>query len=188
MQRFILMVILVALSDTALSATDTYTIDPRHTFPGFEINHLGFSMQRGRFNQTSGTLVMDPEAGKGSLKIIVEAASINTGLEELENHLRGEDFFDVTRYPKIYYTSDNLNFKNEQLVAVEGRLTLHGITKPVNLTVDHFYCGRNLKTLKTVCGANAFTTLKRSDFGIDKYTPMLADEVKIVIQVEAIKD
>ncbi|OQK15632.1 hypothetical protein AU255_15525 [Methyloprofundus sedimenti] len=188
MKKMTLLLLMLALPSASLWAADSYTIDSRHTFPEFEVNHLGFSMQRGRFNQTSGTLTMDPEAGTGRLKVEVNAASIDTGLDELETHLRGEDFFDVARYPKIYFSSEKLKFKDSKLVAIDGRLTLHGITKPVHLTVDHFYCGRNLKTLKSVCGANAFTTFKRSDFGVDKYVPMIADDVKIVIQVEAIKD
>lgn len=188
MKKSIVLLAVTAISNMPVFASDTYTIDSRHTFPGFEINHLGFSIQRGRFNQTSGKLTMNPDAGTGSLQITVDAASINTGLDELEQHLRGEDFFDVARYPKIFFSSNKFHFENQQLKAVDGRLTMHGKTSPVKLTVDYFHCGRNLKTLKNVCGANAFTTIKRSDFGVDKYAPMLADEVKVIIQVEAIKD
>lgn len=169
-------------------AADTYIIDSRHTFPGFEISHLGFSVQRGRFNSTRGKVVLDPDAGKGSLDIAVDAASIDTGLKDLEEHLRAEDFFDVARYPKLVFKSNQLHFRNKKLVAVNGQLTMHGVTKPVELKVDHFHCGINPIALKSVCGANAFGTIKRSDFGIDKYVPMLADEVKLVIQVEAVKD
>ncbi|MDF1581837.1 MAG: YceI family protein [Methyloprofundus sp.] len=188
MKQGILWLALSVLASTPVLAVDSYTIDSRHTFPSFEINHLGFSMQRGRFNQSSGTIQLDPEAGTGSMQIIVDAASIDTGLEELEAHLRGEDFFDTARYPKIVFSSNTLHFKEQQLVAVEGQLTLHGVTKPVTLTVDYFYCGINLRSLKNVCGANALATIKRSDFAVDKYAPLLADEVKIIIQVEAIKD
>lgn len=172
----------------SVSAAEQYTIDSRHTFPGFEISHLGFSIQRGRFDRTSGVLMLDPEAGKGSVNIVVEAASINTGLKELEQHLRAEDFFDVKRYPELIFKSDQLRFKNKKLVSLLGTLTMHGITKPVELKVDHYHCGINPIAMKNVCGANAVGILKRSDFGIDKYVPILADEVKLVIQVEAIKN
>lgn len=176
-----------SLSFSTLAA-DSYTVDPRHTFPSFEISHLGFSVQRGRFDETSGKVVLDPKAGSGSISIAINTASINTGLAELEKHLRSEDFLDAARYPQITFTSDKLSFKNEQLVAVDGNLTLHGITKPVHLTVDHFHCGINPIALKNVCGANATGVIKRSDFAVDKYAPALADDVKVLIQIEAIKD
>lgn len=186
MKKMLSMLLAVGFNASA-GAADNYIIDSRHTFPGFEISHLGFSIQRGRFDRTTGNVTLDPEAGKGSVNIVVDAASINTGLQALEDHLRAEDFFDVARYPKLIFKSDQLHFKNKKLVAVSGQLTMHGVTKPVELKVDHFHCGINPIALKSVCGANAIGMLKRSDFGIDKYAPMLADEVKLVIQVEAIK-
>jgi len=175
------------LSFSATAAT-SYTVDSRHTFPSFEINHLGFSIQRGRFNQTSGKVLLDPELAKGTIQITIETASISTGLAELEKHLRGSDFLDSAQYPQITFVSDKLSFNKDQLIAADGLLTLHGISKPVHLTVDHFYCGMNLIAMKNTCGANATTTIKRSDFGVDKYAPKLADEVLIAIQIEATKD
>jgi polyisoprenoid-binding protein YceI len=171
-----------------VAAADSYTIDPRHTFPGFEIDHLGFSIQRGRFNRTSGTVELAPESASGSIQITIDTVSISTGLPDLEKHLRSEEFFDAERYPLITFTSDKLSFKKDQLVAVDGNLTMHGITKPVHLVVDYFHCGMHAISMKNVCGANATATIKRSDFGIDKYAPVLADDVKLVIQVEALKN
>ena len=175
------------LSFSAMSAT-SYTVDPKHTFPSFEINHLGFSIQRGRFNQTSGKVLLAPESATGSIHIAIETASISTGLAKLEEHLRSKDFLDAGRYPQITFVSDKLSFNKDQLVAADGILTLHGIAKPVHLTVDHFYCGMNMIAMKYTCGANAITTIKRSDFGVDKYVPTIADEVNIAIQIEATKD
>ncbi len=175
------------LSLPAIAAT-SYTVDPRHTFPSFEINHLGFSIQRGRFDQTSGKVFLDPELGTGKIYIFIETASISTGLAELEKHLRGKEFLDAARYPKITFVSDELTFNKNQLVAADGIMTMHGISKPVHLAIDHFYCGMNLIAMKDTCGANATTTIKRSDFGVDKYVPKVGDEVKIAIQVEATKD
>ncbi len=169
-------------------AADSYTIDSKHTFPSFEIDHLGFSIQRGRFNQTGGKVLLDFASGSGSIQVAIKTASISTGLEKLEEHLRGKDFLDAERFPEITFTSDKLSFNKEQLVAVDGNLTLHGITKPVHLTVDRFHCGMNIITMKYTCGTNASTTIKRSDFGVDKYAPALADTVNILLQVEANKD
>jgi polyisoprenoid-binding protein YceI len=180
--------IICTMLSLPVAAADSYTIDPRHTFPSFEINHLGFSIQRGRFNRTSGKVMLAPESASGSIQITIDTASISTGLADLEKHLRSEDFLDAERYPLITFTSDKLSFNKDQLVAVDGKLSLHGITKPVHLVVDYFHCGMNMIAMKNVCGANATTTIKRSDFGVDKYAPALADDVKIVLQVEAAKD
>ena len=184
---FWLLVIGSSLSFPATAAT-SYTVDPKHTFPSFEISHLGFSIQRGRFDRTSGKVTLDPDKGTGSINIAIEAASISTGLAELEKHLRGQDFLDAAHYPQITFVSDKLIFNKDQLIAADGIMTLHGVSKPVHLVIDHFYCGMNLIAMKNTCGANATTTIKRSDFGVDKYVPKVGDEVKIAIQIEATKD
>jgi len=125
------------LSFSAIAA-DSYTVDPKHTFPSFEINHQGFSIQRGRFNETSGKVLIDPVSASGYILISIETASISTGLAELEKHLRGKEFLDTERYPQIKFISDKLHFNKDQLVTSDGVLTLHGISKPVHLTIDHF--------------------------------------------------
>lgn len=188
MKTFFLVLFIGSSLSLPATAATSYTVDPKHTFPSFEISHLGFSIQRGRFDRTSGKVTLDPDKGTGSINIVVETASISTGLAELEKHLRGEDFLDTARYPQITFVSDNLTFNKSQLIAADGIITLHGISKPVYLAIDHFYCGMNLIAMKNTCGANATTTIKRSDFGIDKYVPKVGDEVKIAIQVEATKD
>jgi len=181
---------LIICSSISLSAiaADNYIVDPRHTFPSFDINHLGFSIQRGRFNETSGKITLDPEFGTGSIQIAINTSSISTGLADLENHLRSEDFLDAAHFPQITFTSSKLIFDKEQLTGVDGNLTLHGVTKPVHLTVDHFHCGLNMISMKNVCGANATATIQRSDFGVSKYVPAVADNVNVEIQIEAIKN
>ncbi|MGR9088334.1 MAG: YceI family protein, partial [Gammaproteobacteria bacterium] len=148
----------------------------------------GFSVQRGRFNETAGTVMLDPKAGTGSVQIRINTASISTGLADLEKHLRSPDFFDAERYPEITFTSDRLTFKDEVLTAVDGNLSLHGVTRPLHLDVDHFHCGINMISMKYVCGANATAMIKRSDFNVDKYAPALANDVKIEIQIEAVRN
>lgn len=179
---------LACLCSFSVSAAEHYTIDSHHTFPSFEISHLGFSIQRGRFNESSGKVVLDSAKSTGSIEVTVNMASISTGLAELEEHLRGKDFFDVAQYPTMTFKSDKLHFAGDKLIGADGLLILHGITKPVNLNVDHFYCGLNAIRLKYTCGANATTTIKRSDFEVDKYIPLISDEVKVLIQVEAVRD
>lgn len=176
------------LAGTAQAAPETYTIDSTHTFPSFEINHLGFSTQRGRFNKTTGTIVLDQAARKASVDISIDASSISTGLEKLETHLRTEDFFDTAKYPAITFKSTGATFKGDKLATVSGDLGMHGVTKPVTLTVTAFHCGYNPVYKKDACGADAATTLKRSDFGINYALPAVGDEVRLLIQIEAHKN
>ena len=185
MKKSLLALIIGSTLSFSVTAANSYTVDPRHTFPSFEINHLGFSIQRGRFNQTTGKVLLDPESATGRIQIAIVTASISTGLAELEKHLRSKEFLDADHHPLITFVSDKLSFNKDKLAAADGILTLHGISKPVHLTVDHFYCAMNMISMKNTCGANATTTTKRSDFGIDKYVPVIADEVNITIQIEA---
>jgi polyisoprenoid-binding protein YceI len=171
-----------------LFAADSYPVDPNHTFASYEVTHLGYSTQRGRFDKTSGTIVLDRDARTGSVDITIDAASINIGNKKLEEHLRSEDFFAVERFPKIIFKSNSLKFKGGDLVAVEGDLTMRGVTMPVTLAVSRFRCAPHLLLRKEACGADASATVKRSDFHIRYAIPAVADEVKIVIAVEAIKD
>jgi polyisoprenoid-binding protein YceI len=169
-------------------AADSYTVDPSHTYPSFEINHLGFSIQRGSFHGSAGKITLDTAAKTGSIDIVVDTASINTGHAKRDEHLRGEDFFNVEKHPTMTFKSRKLRFSGDKLVGADGELTLLGVTRPVSLAVDWFVCGQNPITKKPVCGANATTTIKRSEYGMTTYVPAVGDEVKIAIQVEAVKD
>lgn len=176
---------LAVLSVSAHAAPETYQIDPTHTFPNFQISHLGFSVQQGRFDKTAGTIVIDRAKGAGSINVTIETASIDTGLPKLEEHLRGADFFNVEKFPTMTFKADKLKFNGEQLVSADGNLTLLGVTRPVTLTVDGFHCGTNPLNKKAACGASVSTTIKRSEFGMSTYVPAVGDEVKITIPVEA---
>ncbi|HWQ39448.1 MAG TPA: YceI family protein [Burkholderiales bacterium] len=177
-----------ALSTTALAAPESYTVDPAHTYPGFEINHLGFSNMRGTFDSTRGRIVLDRTAGTGSIEIVIDTASIDTGHAKRDEHLRAEDFFNVAVFPAMSYKSTRLTFEGDRLAGVDGELTLLGKTLPVSLTITNFNCGQNPINKKHVCGANAVTTLKRSQFGMTAYLPGIGDEVRITIGIEAVRD
>jgi len=180
--------ILAALfTGTAMAAPETYQIDPKHTFPSFEIGHLGFSTQRGRFNATRGKIVLDWAKRTAEVNITVDAHSISTGVAKLEDHLRSPDFFDVANFPTITFRSTGARFEGDKLVALDGTLTMRGVSRPVTLTVTSFYCGTNPVIKKPACGADAVAEIKRSDFGINYALPALRDDVKLLIQVEAHK-
>lgn len=186
-QLFIAFLIFTTAVPFAVAEPETYVIDSRHTFPSFEIDHIGYSIQRGRFNETSGKVVIDTANQTGSVNVTIKTASLDTGLAELEQELLKPEFFDPAKFPTIEYKSNRMLFKGEEPVGVEGLMTLHGQTKPLNLTIDSFKCGIHPINLKHVCGANVSGKMKRSDFGLTKYAPMLTDDVKISIQIEAFR-
>ena len=169
-------------------AADSYTIDPTHTWPMFEVNHLGYSTQRGRFNKSSGKITLDIAAKKGSVDITIDAASLDMGFEEWDKHMKGRDFFQVSQYPTIRFVSDNLQFDDEKVVGAEGEFTLHGVTHPLTLRVDNFKCAPHPMTRKMHCGADISATIERSQYGMSRFTPMISDEVKLYVPVEASKD
>lgn len=169
-------------------AADTYTIDSRHTFPVFEVNHLGFSTQRGRFNNVTGKIMLVPEQKSGSIEVMIDSASIDMGLEAWDKHMRGEDFFNVEKFPGMAFKSTKLMYEGDKLVGAEGDFTLLGVTRPVRLDVKGFACGIHPINKKALCGADISTTIKRSEFGMTKYLPGIGDTVLISIPVEAFKD
>ena len=169
-------------------AAETYSLDSTHTFPSFEVSHLGFSIQRGRFNKTSGRITFDAAAKQGSVDVVIDTASIDTGYGKLEDHLRGEDFFNVARYPTITFKSDKFVFERDKVKSVAGNLTILGVTRPVTLTANYFRCGDYPMARKKACGADFAAAVKRSEFGMNYLAGAVGDDVTLRIQVEAIKD
>jgi polyisoprenoid-binding protein YceI len=181
--------LLALATGAALAAPATYEIDPGHTYPSFEADHMGgLSVWRGKFDKTSGKVTLDKEHSAGSVEITIAADSIDFGHEKLNEHARGPDMFDVQKFPTAIYKGTLAKFKNGAPTEVEGELTLHGVTKPVTLTINSFKCMTHPMLKKEVCGADAVATFNRSDFGIsygDKYG--FHQDVKLQIQVEAVK-
>ncbi len=183
-----LLILAAALLTAPAYAADSYTVDSRHTWPVFEVNHLGFSTQRGRFNSSSGKIMLDTTAKKGSVELVIQAASIDMGLEKWDEHMKSDEFFNVAQYPTMRFVSDKLVFDGDKVVGAEGSFTLLGVTKPMTLTLSNFRCAPHPMNKKHTCGADATATLKRSEFGMTKFLPGLGDEVKISVPVEAVKD
>jgi len=179
-----LTVLLAALLSAPVGAA-SYRFDPSHTYPLFEIDHLGFSTQRGQFDRAHGSLEYDAVQRSGSLEVVLDAASLDTGSDERDTVLRGEGWFDVGRHPTITFRSQRFLFEQERLVAVEGELTLLGVTQPLRLEVSRLKCGLNLVSRKRSCGADASGTLLRSRFGMNSGLPFVGDEVRLRIQAEA---
>jgi polyisoprenoid-binding protein YceI len=176
-----------ALAVPVLAAPETYVIDNTHTFPRFEYNHFGFTKQLHRFNKTSGTIVWDGEANTATVDITIDATSVDTGYELFNTHIQGEDFLHTAAHPTITYKSTAVRFEAGKPVAVDGELTIRGITRPVTLELTSFHEMRHPVVKKPAIGANAVAQIKRSDFGAGKYAPNVSDEVTLSIAVEAIR-
>lgn len=188
MKNIVLFVFAASLSSTLLAAPETYVIDGTHTYPRFEYSHLGYSMQVHRFTKTSGTITLDRIAGTGSAEVVIDAKSVDTGYALFNTHIQGEDFFDTAKYPNITFNSNHMRFDGDKLVAVDGDLTIKGVTRPVVLEVTSFHCKFHPLRQKDACGANATTRIKRSEFNMSKNVPYVSDEITLTIPVEAVKE
>jgi polyisoprenoid-binding protein YceI len=182
-------VMLTVVAGSAVAQPVTYEVDPGHTYPSFEADHMGgLSVWRGKFDKTSGTIVYDKEKATGTVEITVDTSSIDFGHEKLNEHAKSPDMFNVAQYPTATYKGTLANFKNGAPTQVQGEFTLHGVTKPLTLTIDQFLCKPNPMTKKEVCGADAHGTFNRKDYGVgfgDAYGFKM--DVKLAIQVEAVR-
>lgn len=176
-----------ASAATTACAADTYNIDPNHTYPSFEADHMGTSTWRGKFDKTSGTVVLDRQAKSGAVDIVIEANSIDFGLPLMNMHAKSAKMFDVEKFPTMTYKSKSITFSGATPVAVDGELTMMGVTRPVKLAINKFKCIVHPMLKREVCGADASAEFKRSDFGLNIGIPAFAPEVKLAIQIEAIK-
>ena len=174
-------------SASPLAEPVSYIVDPKHTYANFEINHLGLSTARGTFDRTSGDIVLDAAASTGSIKIVIDTASIDTGLAKRDEHLRAEEFFNVSEHPTMKFVATNLKFDGDRPISADGELTMLGKTLPVSLQITHFACGQHPIHDRPVCGADAETIIRRSQWGMTTYVPTIGDEVTIRIGVEAFR-
>lgn len=172
---------------TALA--QNYTFDSRHTMVTWATSHWGLSTYRGKFFRNSGKVTLDRTASAGSLEVTIDASAQLSGEPGLDKHLASEDFLHVVKFPTITFRSNRMRFDGGVPVAVEGELTLLGIARPVTLTITNFRCIEHPRIKgKEICGSDATTTIRRSDFGMKYAVPAVGDDVTLQIQVEAFKD
>ena len=180
---------IASLSLSATAATITYKVDPEHTYPSFEADHLGgLSTWRGKFNHASGTITLDKAAGTGAIEIVVDMASADFGHDVLNKAMQGKEMFEADRYPQAVYKGRLAEFVDGRPTQVVGDLTLHGITRPLTLEIDAFKCMPHPVFGREVCGADALATFKRDDFGMTAGKDYgFSMDVALRIQVEAIQ-
>jgi polyisoprenoid-binding protein YceI len=156
----------LAAGASALAAPTSYEFDPHHTYPSFEADHMGMSLWRGKFNKTTGTMTLDKAAGSGTLDATIDLTSVDFGMDEMNAKAQSDEFFDVAKYPTATYHAKLTHFKDGKPTVVEGDLTLHGVTKPVKLTIDKFGCKTHPMFKKEWCGGDAVGTFQRDAFGL----------------------
>jgi polyisoprenoid-binding protein YceI len=171
-----------ALAASASAAPVTYEIDASHTYPSFEADHSGgMSLWRGKFNSSSGKITLDKEANAGTVDVTIDMKSIDFGHQGLNDHAQTPDIFDAAKYPTAVFTGKLGGFANGAPKTVEGTLTMHGVTKPVTLTINSFKCGPH-RSGKEVCGADAQATINREDWGVN-FGKNFGFDMKVVLRI-----
>ena len=182
-------VALMAIAASAVAAPEKYNIDAGHTYPSFEADHNGgMSLWRGKFNSSSGSVILDTAAKTGSIDITVQIASINFGHAKMDEHAKSAQIFDAAKFPTATYKGKFSKWNGDAPTEVTGDLTLHGVTKPVKLAIHSFLCKPNPMSKKVTCGADASATFNRKDFGVDYGDSFgFKMDTKLLISVEAVK-
>lgn len=172
---------------SALAAPEKYRLDADRSSTEFAVSHVRLSMQYGRFRRTEGTIVLDPQDHAGSIDLVVDATSVDTGWNARDGWLRGEDMFDVARYPVMRFHSTQLVFDQARLIGIVGLLTLREVTRPSVLRIERMQCGREPDGGRESCGAGAVSTIKRSEFGLNYALGLVGDDIDLSFQVTAFR-
>jgi polyisoprenoid-binding protein YceI len=179
---------LLVLSSSAAQGAGNYIIDPTHTQVQFTYSHMGFSNITGRFDQVESEFNLDTaDLTQSNVSVTIPVASISTGVEKLDQHLLGADFFNAEQFPTATFKSTGVTAAGEGKLAVVGDLTIHGVTRPVVMDVTVNKIGEHPMAKVPAAGFDARFAIKRSDFGLGAYVPVVGDEVTLYITVEARK-
>jgi len=185
MQRtFLAAAALVLIAIAAPARADDYAVDDVHSSVGFKIQHLGISWIQGRFDEISGTFTLDKDPAKSSFTLTLKTDSIDTNNKNRDTHLKSPDFFNAKQYPTISFKSTSVKAVDGGY-EVKGDLTMHGETKPITFTLKG---GKEVDFMgKKRTGFSTELTLKRFDFGMDKFKEALSDDVQVAVSFEGVK-
>ena len=176
------------LASAALAAPDRYTFDPVHTNVLFFANHLGFSHPMGRFTGVTGGFTFDPDDWSSArTDVAIDVATLYLGDADWQKKMLSEEFLDVKRYATMHFVAEKFEKTGDADGELRGELTLHGVTRPVELKVHVNKVGTHSFSLKHVAGFSATTTIKRSDFGMKQMIPAVGDEVEIRLEIEGLR-
>ena len=185
-KRIALAAAFTVVSTVAFAAPVSYRIDANHTSVTASWSHFGLSHPVATFNQVDGTIVHDAQnVGASSVKVSIPLAGLESGVAAFDEHLRSADIFDAEKHPAITFSSTKVESTGAKTLRVTGDLTIKGVTKPTVLDVTLNGAGPHPMSKGASIGFDATTTIKRSDFGVDKYAPNVSDEVKLHITTEA---
>ena len=173
----------LSLTSTSFAESITYVLDPLHTYPSIEFPHFGISVWRGKFDKTSGTVVIDRAAKTGSVDITVQADSIDFGLDALDDKAKSDDFFDVAKYPTVTYKG-KVQFVGDEPKSIVGNITVHGVTKPLTLDILSSKCIEHPFYKKEVCGADAQGTLNWAEFGMKMSSFGAGDAGRTLLRIQ----
>jgi polyisoprenoid-binding protein YceI len=175
----------------ALAAAEeaVYALDPVHTRVAFQVSHAGFSQPVGSFSKVEGQLRFDPDDWSGAqLSVRIPVATLDLGDEDWQQKILDRTFFDARRFPQASFVSTRVESSGPNTATVTGELTLHGVTRPLTLQVTLNALKRHPLTRKRTAGFSATGTLRRSEFGMDAWKNVVGDEVRLIIEAEAIRD
>lgn len=168
--------------DPAQIQAGTYAVDPGHTQVGWRVSHMGFSNYSGGFSDVSGSLTLDPKSpGQSKLSIKIPVSSVATTSDKLTGELKSDQWLDAGKFPDMTFVSTKVTPEGKDKAKVAGNLTLHGVTKPVTLDVSLVGAGTNPLSKKYTVGFEATGTLKRTEFGVKTYVPLIGDDLHLTI-------
>ena len=187
MVRLAIALAIAALSESGAAAAATFRVATDQTNVGFSVSNFGIGTHEGRFDLTWGKITLDAERHAGSIDFVVDVGSVNTGWELRDTFLKSDLMFDVQRYPSIRFHSTRLDFDGSRIVAVDGEMTLHGVTRPVRFDVTKMECGAETGIGSDGCGASVSGHMSRSAFGMSFAYPLVGDEVALDFSIKAVR-
>jgi polyisoprenoid-binding protein YceI len=185
--RALLALLAGSVVGTAQAAPQEFAIDPANTHVHWEVRHFGTSTSRGRFDAISGSITLDREAHSGSASFSIATASISTGFAAFDGVLRGPYLLATQEYPSAYFVAQRFTFNGDAPASVSGEFTLRGVSQPLSLRALRFSCRQATEPAREVCGGDFETEFNRSTFGITHSLPFVADKVRVLIQIEAVR-
>lgn len=179
---------LLVTSTVAIAEPVSYTVEPTHTSILSESRHFGTSTVRARFLAKGGNITIDPAAKTGKATIVIDIASVSSGVTKLDTHLKSGDFFDAANYPDATFTANTFQFNGDKVTQIAGDLTMRGKTAPVTLKATNYNCYMSPGFKKQVCGGDFEGTIQRSQWDVKYGIPFVPDDTRLVVEIEATKD